>query len=105
MIAISFVAVLAFGAETVGSNNRAGGLFSESFDDAKLGDRQWYDLVTVRIAGGASAGKGCLEYEWVRGNDSVQGSAPMRRLFEPTDRVYVRFDLKLSKGFGWSGRN
>jgi hypothetical protein len=80
-------------------------LFKESFDDAKLGDRQWYDLVAVRVAGGASAGKGCIEYEWVEGNDNVQGSAPMRRLFEPTDRVYVRFDLKLSKGFGWSGRN
>lgn len=80
-------------------------LFKESFDDAKLGDREWYDITTIRTAGEASAGKGCLEYEWFAGKDNVQGSSPMRRLFEPTDRVYVRFDLKLSKGFGWSGRS
>jgi hypothetical protein len=79
-------------------------LFKESFDDAKVGERAWYDHGAVRIAGDASAGKGCLEYEWIKGKDNVQGSSPMRRLFEPTDRVYVRFDLKLSKGFGWSGR-
>ena len=59
----------------------------------------------MRIAGNASAGKGCLEYEWAQGKDNVQGSSPMRRLFEPSDRVYIRFDLKLSKGWGWSGRN
>jgi hypothetical protein len=29
----------------------------------------------------------------------------MRRLFQPTDEVYLRFYLKLSKGWGWSGRN
>ena len=80
-------------------------LFRESFDDAKLADREWYDLGMVRIAGDASAGKGCLEHEWVEDKGNVQGSSPMRRLFEPSDRVYVRFDLKLSKGWGWSGRN
>ena len=82
-----------------------GVLLSESFDDAQLGERGWYDFTTVRIAEGASAGKGCLEFEWVAGKGNVQGSSPARRLFEPTDRVYVAFDLKLSKGWGWSGRN
>ncbi|HEX5103144.1 MAG TPA: hypothetical protein VFV87_05005 [Pirellulaceae bacterium] len=80
-------------------------LFSESFDDAELAKRAWYDVGAVRIAGDAAAGKACLEYEWVAGKDNVQGSSPMRRLFEPSDRVHVRFDLKLSEGFGWSGRS
>ena len=80
-------------------------LFTEGFDDAEFEARRWYDLGAMRIAGEAKAGKGCLEYEWVRGKDNVQGSSAARRLFEPTDRVYVRFDLKLSKGWGWSGRN
>jgi hypothetical protein len=80
-------------------------LFKESFDDAKFGERAWYDLGAVRIAPDASAGKGCLEYEWVAGKENVQGSSPMRRLFLPTDRIYVAFDMKLSKGWGWSGRN
>jgi hypothetical protein len=94
----ALLACLTFAAEP-------GVLFSEPFDDAALKSRKWYDFGAVRIAGDASAGKGCLEYEWVAGKDDVQGSSPIRRLFEPTDRVYVRFDLKLSKGFGWSGRN
>jgi hypothetical protein len=95
---VALTACLAFAAEP-------GALFAERFDDAKLGQRQWYDFTTIRIAGDAAAGNGCLEYEWVDDEDSVQGSSPMRRLFEPTDRVYVRFDLKLSKGWGWSGRS
>ena len=32
------------------------------------------------------------------------GSSGVRRLFEPTDKVYSRFYLKLSKGWGWTGR-
>src|SRR4029453_7576322 len=80
-------------------------LFTEKFDDAKLESRGWYDLTAARIAGGAKAGKGCIEYEWVDGKPNTQGSLPMRRLFEPTDRVYLRYYLKLSKGWGWSGRN
>jgi len=77
-------------------------LFTESFDDAKLEARDWYDLTTTRIAAGAKAGKACIEYEWVDGKSTAQGSSPMRRLFEPTDRVYLRYYLKLSKGWGWS---
>jgi hypothetical protein len=80
-------------------------LFAESFDDANLQDRGWYDHGKVRIAGQAVAGNGCIEYEWVDGKADVQGSTPARRLFEPTDRVYLRYYLKLSKGWGWSGRN
>jgi hypothetical protein len=40
-----------------------GVLRSESFDDVQFGDREWYDFTKVRIAEGASAGKGCLEFE------------------------------------------
>jgi hypothetical protein len=80
-------------------------LFSESFDDSDLAGRGWYDLTATRIAGGAVAGKGCMEYEWVAGKPSVQGSSPARRVFEPTDEIFVRYYLKLSKGWGWSGRN
>jgi hypothetical protein len=80
-------------------------LFSESFDDDRLEDRGWYDLGKLRIAGEAQAGKGCLEFEWTDAKSGVQGSSPARRLFEPTERVYLRYYLKLSKGWGWSGRN
>ena len=39
-------------------------LFSESFEDAQLAKRAWYDGSTFRIAAGALAGRGCIEYEW-----------------------------------------
>ena len=62
-------------------------------------------VTAVRIAGGAWSGGGCLEYEWTGASAPTVGSAPLRRLFEPTDEVSVRFYLRLSAGFGWTGRN
>ena len=35
----------------------------------------------------------------------MQGSSPVRHLFEPSEEVSLRFYLKLSQGWGWSGRN
>ena len=85
--------------------NTDGILFSESFEDADLAGRDWYDGTTFRITGDAVAGKGCVEYEWPDRQSSVKGSSPGRRLFEPTGEVSIRFYLKLSNGWGWSGRN
>ena len=85
--------------------NTDGILFSESFEDADLAGRDWYDGTKFRITGDAMAGKGCIEYEWTDRQSGVKGSSPVRRLFEPTDEVSIRFYLKLSKGWGWSGRN
>lgn len=79
--------------------------FVETFDDANLGNRQWYDMSSIRIAGEQAAGSGCIEYEWVASKPITQGSSAMRHLFEPSDQIYIRFYLKLSKGWGWSGRN
>ena len=80
-------------------------LFSESFEDADLAGRGWYDGTKFRIAGDAMAGKGCIEYEWLDRQSGVKGSSPVRHLFEPTDEVSIRFYLKLSKGWGWSGQS
>ena len=96
LTAIALVSCLAITADPTAP------LFSESFDDANLQARGWYDLTGARTIGDAKAGKGCIEYEWVDGKTNAQGSSPMRRLFEPTDRVYLRYYLKLSKGWGWS---
>ena len=48
---------------------------------------------------------GCIEYEWTHPDASVSGSSPFRHLFEPTTKVWVRFYLKLSKGWSWTGRD
>ena len=78
---------------------------ARAFEDADLAGRDWYDGTKFRIVGDATAGKGCIEYEWPDRQSGVQGSSPVRRLFEPTDEVSIRFYLKLSKGWGWSGQN
>jgi hypothetical protein len=82
-----------------------GVLFAESFDDEKLEERGWYDLTSVRIVKDAFRGDGCIEYEWKSVKAGAAGSSAMRRLFEPTGEVYLRYYLRLSKGWGWSGRN
>jgi hypothetical protein len=85
--------------------NAEGVLFRESFDDADLVKRGWYDGDQFRIVNDVPrAGAGCIEYEWADANSRVSGSAPARHLIEPTDEVFVRYYLRLAKGWGWSGR-
>ena len=52
---------------------------------------------------GPQAGNGCIEYHWKPGTTTPEGSSGLRRLFEPTETVYVRFFIKLSQGWGWTG--
>jgi hypothetical protein len=81
-------------------------LFSEGFEDDKLQDRGWYDNVKSRIAADSPfAGKGSIEYHWAAGGTTPDSSSGMRRLFEPTETVFLRFHLRLSKDWGWTGRN
>jgi hypothetical protein len=81
-------------------------LFSESFDDARLLERGWYDGSRFKISEQAAhAGKGCIEYHWQRGGTTPDTSQVLRRLFEPAETVYLRFYIKLSKGWGWTGRS
>jgi hypothetical protein len=79
-------------------------LFSESFEDADLSQRKWYDGAQFRIGGDAWAGRGCIEYEWTS-DARLSGSSGARHLFPPADEVWLRFYLKLSKGWDWTGRN
>ncbi len=82
-----------------------GVLFSEGFENADFVRRGWYDGTQSRIAGDALAGKGCIEYEWTDSQSPARGSSGMRHLFDPTEEVAIRFYLKLSKGWGWSGQS
>jgi hypothetical protein len=79
--------------------------FSEGFDDPSLLQRGWYDGERFAIVTtGSYAGKGCIEYTWKAGTTTPVSSNGIRHLFEPTDTVYLRFYLRLSKGWGWSGK-
>jgi len=80
-------------------------LFSESFDDSRLLQRDWYDGDKFTISAKEPyAGKGCVEYLWKAGTTNPASSSGIRHLFEPTNTVYLRFYIKLSKGWGWTGR-
>lgn len=79
--------------------------FSESFDDPRLLERGWYDGSKFTISDGQPyAGKGCIEYAWKAGTTTPASSSGIRRLFEATDTVYLRCYIRLSKGWGWTGR-
>jgi nicotinamidase-related amidase len=80
-------------------------LVQESFEDANLKARGWYDIASTRIADGGIAGTRCLEFEWQAGDSQPRGTLILRRLFAPTNEVFVRYYLKLSKNWDWTGRN
>jgi hypothetical protein len=101
---VFLLVLLIFGLEDQ-VKNQGRVLFEEAFDDAELKRRSWYDGTSCRIAENPVRGKGCIEYEWVLNDQHVQGSSPHRHLFEPVDAVYIRFYLRLSKDWEWSGRN
>lgn len=100
-----FASGLAAEPKSAAKSQPEGLAFSESFEEADLSKRGWYDGTTFRIVENAAMGTGCIEYEWPDRQSGVKGSSPVRHLFEPTDEVSVRFSLKLSEGWGWSGRN
>jgi predicted amidohydrolase len=89
-----------------GPTERAAGLlFREEFDDAWLPERGWYDGQTFAISRGGGRAGGCIEYHWKPGTTTPERSTSLRRLFQTTDTVYVRFFIKLSPGWGWTGRS
>ncbi|MFC5454833.1 hypothetical protein [Prosthecobacter fluviatilis] len=81
-----------------------GELFRESFDDPAVEQRGWYDGKEVRVVSEGKRGS-CIEYEWTSAGGAVTGSSAKRHLFEPSDEIFIRYYLKLSEGWGWSGRN
>lgn len=78
--------------------------FEESFDDPRLPDRGWYDGRTFAITAEGARSGSCLEYHWEPGTTTPARSSTARRLFGPTESVYVRFAIRLSPGWAWSGR-
>jgi hypothetical protein len=80
-------------------------LFREGFDDARLTARGWYDTSAITISDVKSqAGKGSIEFGWKAGGTTPTTSGGMRRLFIPSDTVYLRCHTRLSKDWGWTGR-
>src|SRR5262245_4142939 len=75
----------------------AGLLFRESFDDANLLKREWYDGEKFAIdKEDAKAGAGSLSFHFPAKATNPNGTHGARRLFEPSESVYLRFYLRLS---------
>jgi predicted amidohydrolase len=88
------------------ADDAKGVLFREGFDDDRLPGRGWYDGRSFVIdRQGPRSGDGCIAYHWKAGGTTPEGSSALRRQFEATDTIYVRFFLRLSKGWGWTGRS
>jgi hypothetical protein len=79
-------------------------LISESFEDTRLTDRGWYDGDRFTLGDDAAVGKHAVRYHFPKGKQSPSDSSGVRHLFEPTQVVYLRFYLKLSPGWAWTGR-
>jgi hypothetical protein len=84
---------------------RPGVLFSESFEDAKLTARGWYDGDgRVTLGDDAAVGRHAIQYHFPKGKLTPSDSSGLRHSIEPTEVVHLRFDLKLSKGWSWTNR-
>lgn len=80
-------------------------LFQESFEDGALPTRGWYDGERYRVEAGGRSGR-ALAYHFEKGHirPDPTRSVGARRLFEPTEALRLRFWLRLSPGWEWSGR-
>ncbi len=92
------------------AQNDSGVLFHERFDNSKLTERGWWRLW---LTGGRSPrpsisleGAGCIRISLSStGIATVPDSSSIfRHLFAPSDTVCVRFHIRLSANWGWSGK-
>lgn len=79
-------------------------LFAEGFEDTRLADRGWYDGDRFTLGDDAAVGKHAVRYHFPKGKLNPSGSSGVRHLFEPTEALYLRFYLKLSPDWSWTGR-
>jgi hypothetical protein len=82
-------------------------IFAESFDDPGFAGRGWYDISadlptsTVEKRPGGSTRS--LQWQWNVGATGPSPNGIARRLFTPTDRVYIRYWVKYSTNWVGSG--
>src|SRR5687768_10530901 len=94
--AVAVGCLLSLPAPAADPPDKSGVLFREGFEDSQLLKRGWYDGETFLISDqGPFAGKGCIEYPWKANTSIPAGSSGARRLFEPTDTVYLRAHVRL----------
>jgi hypothetical protein len=78
--------------------------FSDSFEDAKLTSRGWYDGNHFVLSDDAAAGRHSIQYRFEKGKVIPSDSSGVRHLFDPTEVVCLRFYLKLSPNWSWTNK-
>ncbi|HEX4568291.1 MAG TPA: hypothetical protein VH138_16770 [Vicinamibacterales bacterium] len=74
----------------------------ETFDDAKLAARGWYDQVHPLLA---PEGPGAaIEYKFNAGATKPTAGSPLRKKFAPSDSVYLTYRVRYSANWVGSGR-
>ncbi|AMV40190.1 hypothetical protein [Planctomyces sp. SH-PL62] len=82
-----------------------GVLFSEGFEDTNLKTRGWYDGDDRFTLGeDAAVGRRSIQYHFPKGKLTPSDSSGVRHAIEPTEVVYLRFHLKLSPDWSWTGK-
>ena len=81
-------------------------LFSETFENASVASRGWYDnttpvITTAEFHGGSAA----LQMAWNVGATLPVHGGALRHKFTPTDRYYLRYWVKYSANWIGSGVN
>ena len=102
---LTTVLSLAVNAIITAQDRPPGVLFAESFEDAKLLERGWYDGAKFAITPMKPfAGQGSIEYAWTAGGTQPASSSGVRRIFPASDVVYLKAHIRLSPGWGWTER-
>jgi hypothetical protein len=96
MLYIFFLPVVSFSAT----------LFQENFEDTNFVSRGWYDntnlqLSTTEYIQGSTRS---VEYRFLQGATTPTSGGAIRRLFTPTDEVYVSYWVKYSANYTGSNR-
>jgi hypothetical protein len=77
---------------------------SEGFEDTRLASRGWYDGNRFVLSNDAMAGNHSIQYRFEKGKLIPSDSSGVRRLFDPTETVYLGFCLKLSPNWSWTNK-
>ncbi len=82
-------------------------LFQEDFEDTSFTSRGWYDSTSLKLSTTEHhSGNSSVEYHFLLGatTPEISGGA-IRRLFTPTDEVYVSYWVKYSANYTGSNRS
>jgi hypothetical protein len=81
-------------------------LLYEDFEDRNWGSRSWYDNTSHGLLATSGCYSGnCLQWTWNTGAKTPTNGASVRKLFAPTEEIFLTYYLKVSSNWQGSGHN